>query len=824
MIGQPIRLHFGIAMPKNRRLIRSAALLAMLLVSPLQPVELYEEKKVSKIQVEIESPDPSISFDQKPVLSRLKTKEGDQFSQLTFDNDLKALADEYDRVQPSLEVTGDEVQIIIRIAPRPVIHEIRFSGNEKYSTKTLQGELDVPPYTVFKRQEFNKAFNKLKEYYIKRGYFESQLSYTTVPVPGTNQIDVEIEVREGKPGNIRKIVFKGFTKQEQSELSEVTYLKTYNFFTSWFTGAGKLNDVALEQDRTAITNYLHNRGYIDARVDIQILDDPDSDNKIIVEIEADRGIRYHTGEIRVEGNTLLTTDEILKRSLLHDGDVFSPEKARETAQAIKDLYGQKGYIDASVQYELRLREDESIYDIDYQIDEGQQYKIGMIHVFGNQSTKNNVILRESLLVPGETFDSRKLKATQQRLEAIGYFKNVNVYAVRTCDDLGLGDNYRDVYIEVEETSTGNISLFMGFSTTDKVFGGLDLTERNFNIAGLPRALTGHLSSLRGGGQYFHIRGTIGKVEDNILISWVNPYLNDTLWRFGVELSSTFSEEQSTNAPTRTYGGSIFTNYPLTSYWTAGIRQRLRHTFNTIHIHDKENIPAVIASNEKEEQRNEGKGFLSALSGNIAYESTDSAYKPHKGWRSYLEAECVGIGGRFHFWKFSYLNSLYFPVSAKGTIKLRGELKFITPYGHKNAYQNVPYSERFFLGGENTVRGYRPFSIGPKILTTVEVPQPGGLPPKLELQETNTPLGGLSSCLLSAEYNYELLRMLDVFFFFDAGSVAFSTWKIPTLRCSAGAGIRLEINRGTPIMIGYGFPLNAQRHTRQPFFFSMGGQF
>src|SRR5690606_26241336 len=122
----------------------------------------------------------------------------------------------------------------------------------------------------------------------------------------------------------------------------------------------------------------------------------------------------------------------------------------------------------------------------------------LIHIYGNSSTKSNVILRESLLGPGETFDSRKLKATQQRLEGSGYFKNVNVYAVRTADDEELGDTYRDVYIEVEETTTRNISLFAGFSSVDDVFGGLDLTERNFNSRGVPRALTGNLSSLRGG--------------------------------------------------------------------------------------------------------------------------------------------------------------------------------------------------------------------------------------------------------------------------------------------------------------------------------------
>ena len=172
-----------------------------------------------------------------------------------------------------------------------------------------------------------------------------------------------------------------------------------------------------------------------------------------------------------------------------------------------------------------------------------------------------------------------MKATQQRLEAIGYFKSVNVYAVRTGDDIGLGDNYRDVYIEVEETTTGNVSPLMGFSSTDSIYGGLDLTERNFNIAGAGRLFSGKMSAMRGGGQFFHARATIGKKEENVLLSWMNPYVNDSLWRLGVEVTQTFSELQSDNAKVHTYGGSVYTNYPITSYWTTGLRQRLRHTFN-----------------------------------------------------------------------------------------------------------------------------------------------------------------------------------------------------------------------------------------------------
>lgn len=784
------------------------------LAAPLIGAELYDDKKVSHIEVVISSPDGGC-IDARPVLTRLKTREGDPFSQLTFDNDLKMLSQDYEKVEPEMKVKDGQLSITIILTQKPFIHKIEWSGNEQFKTSTLQKELDIKPNTVFNKQTFNRAFNKVKEFYFKKGYFESQLSYTLVPIPNTNQVDIQIEVSEGKPGYIQKIVLCGFTKDEKKEIEEQMYLKKYNFLLSWLTGSGIYRDEIVEQDKMTILGYLHNKGYADARVDITTAEDPQT-GKLIVEITAHRGQLFHFGSVTFSGNTLISTDDLFKRSLITPGATFSPEKVRETATAIKDYYGQKGYIDASVQFETQLKEDEPIFNVDFTIDEGEQYRVGLVHIFGNSSTQSNVILRESLLVPGETFDSRKLKATQQRLEAVGYFKSVNVYAVRTADDEALGSNYRDVYIEVEETSTGNVSLFMGFSSTDNVFGGLDLTERNFNLAGIGRALTGKISSLRGAGEFFHIRGTVGRKEWNTLVSWMNPYVNDSLWRLGVEITNTFSELQN-NEKVVTYGGSVYTNYPLTTYWTAGMRQRFRHAKDHLELSALGDGPIAQASiNAAREQLNQN-GLISAFSGNIAYDSTDSPIKPHRGWRSFLEAEIAGVGGSYDFLKFAYTNNIYFPVWSKGTIKLRGDFKFLVPFGKTNK-EHMPYSERLFLGGEATVRAYQPFRLGP----AVELANDQG-----ELKATSTPLGGLSSALVSLEYNQEIIRMLDIFAFVDVGSVAFQTFTINHIRPTTGVGIRIDIGNRAPIMVGWGIPLvKKDRHDGkwQKVFFSMGGQF
>lgn len=802
---------------QNKYLLSKLAcsLLFGAMATSLSGAEYYDDKKVSRIEIIIECPGES-SQDGSPARSRLKTQEGDDFSQIIFDNDLKTLSEEYERVEPSIRLKDDQVSIEIRVCPRPFIHQIQWNGNQQFKTSTLQEELDIKPGTPFHRQQFNRAFNKVREYYFKKGYFESQISYSLQPIAGSNEVDVLIEIHEGSPGYIKEIIFSGFTKEEKDELQEQMYLKKYNFLFSWITGTGIYRDEALEQDRTTLINYLQNKGYADAQIEIRHREDAQS-GKLIIEIHAEKGQQYRFGTIQFQGNTLLSNEEIAKKLFIKEGDPFSPEQMRDTGQAIKDLYGQKGYIDASVQSETSLEENDPIFNVEYMIDEGQQYKIGLIHIFGNTTTKNNVILRESLLVPGETFDSRKLRATQQRLEGVGYFKSVNVYAVRNPDDETLGANYRDIYIEVEETSTGSASLFMGFSSIDDVFGGLDLTERNFRIGGIGSAFGGNLSSLRGGGEYFHVRGTVGKKQNNILVSWMNPYVNDTLWRLGVELSQTISSDLQENMNIKTYGGSIYANYPLSQFWTVGVRERLRHSYDRLSLNPWDS--SAVANESVNEQRDllDQRGLVSAASGNISYDSTDNPHKPHRGWRSYFETEMAGVGGSYQFFKVSYTNSIYFPIWRKGTLKFRGDFKYLIPFG-KTDRNHVPYSERFFLGGDNTVRGYQNFLLGP----VIHLRDRNGVN-----HPTDTPKGGLSSSLLSLEYNQETIRILDLFAFVDVGSVTFDAFAANHIRPTTGVGVRVDIGRGAPIMVGWGIPLvREDRHNGkwQKVFFSMGGQF
>lgn len=759
--------------------------------------EPSEGKPIERIDVQAENLPKNASFDPRPVLEKLTIKVGDPFSQYVFDTDLKTLSEEYDRIEPQVDVRSGKVFVTLKVWLRPTIRKITWQGNNNIKTNTLKKELDYKEKKTFNRVDFNKRFNKVKEYYVKKGYFESQLSYQIDPVPDTNQVDIIITVVEGRAGIIDDIVFSGFTDEEKSKILEMMYTKKYNFFTSWLTGTGFFHEEATEQDKLVISNLLQNEGYADAKVNIQVTN-AEKEGRIVITITADKGALFHFGNVTFSGNTLFTDDKVEQVFLIHPEEVYSPEKIRNTSDRIKELYGRKGYIDTHVDYETELVKDKPIYNVHFDIEEGTQYKIGLVRIFGNERTQSSVILRESLLIPGETFDSAKLKATQERLQNIGYFKNVNVYSVRTQDDQILGENYRDVYIEVEETTTGHASLFFGFSSSDSVFGGLDITETNFNYKGFARLPKQGLSALRGGGEYAHAKATLGSKQRSYLMSWMTPYFRDTLWRVGYEAFLSQSHLEAKKYEIDSVGGSMFASYPLSGYWTAGTRYRVKHT--------KADVSPGASHKEKREVTKDGTGNISAVSVSLNYDSTDHIVKPHNGMRSYLEAEFSGLGGNFAFLKYSYVNSFYQTLWKNGIMKYRWEAKFIQPIWWTNAPEDIPVGERFYIGGENSVRGYKPFHLGEKF-------------------GNGDPKGGVSMSVLSVEYLHEILPILDAFVFVDAGSIALKKFTLPQYQMSYGGGVRISLMNRMPIILGYGVPVNYHHKSQvQRFFFSMGGQF
>lgn len=775
---------------------------------------------VKQIEVLPGKEDAEGAVDNSAVLTRLRTRVGEPFTQRDFDQDLKTLSKEYHRVEPDLDISDDQAHIRLRVWPKPIIRSIIWAGNEELDEKALNKELGIKEGSVFDRQGFNSAFHQVQAYYIKKGYFETELDYQVIADPVTNEVDVEVSIHEGRSGRIEKLDFVGFTSKEQGDLANMMLTKEYFFLTSWVTGTGTYQPDMVEQDKVIIVNYLHNQGYADARVNIEVVDSPKS-NRIILRISAEKGDVYRIGKLSFAGNELFSDEEVEKQLFLKSGDVYSPDRIRELADAIQMLYGRKGYIDALVVYQPTLRENDDIYDLHLQIEEGEQYRVGMIKVIGNRWTRRQVILHETLLVPGEVFNLQKLRLTEQRLFNMDYFETVNVYPVRSAPLEGMEGNYRDVIIEVEEKGTGNFGFSAGFSSNESVFLGLTLQEKNFNIAGLASMFGDGISTLRGGGEFLSARANIGQRSHLFAVSWTKPYIFDSNWIFGVDLeyshSSTYAKDYEVSAKAMT----VHAQYPINQFLRLGTHYRLRDSQVDVdrksrrdlfgngdeeELEEGQSIDDLVDRHELNRQERNA-GLVSAVGASLTYDSTDHPIHPHSGFRSYLGSEYAGLGGDYDFVKLEYLNSYYVPICSDGTLKLRGDLQFIGPVSDTTS-DDIPIIERFFLGGENAMRGYRPGAVGP------------------QFNRTNDPRGGVTATLVSAEYAHYIHPRVEPFVFVDAGDVTKSSWSPRITQVTTGIGARVALLPNLPpITVGYGWPLTEKDDSKvKNLFFAMGGNF
>lgn len=788
----------------------------------------YENQYIEKIEIESANSSERGVFDKAGIKLRMKTKEDDLFSQTDFDADLKSLAKEFDRVDPTITSNNDKLFITLKIWTKPTIRTIKWNGNDSIDTASLQKELEIAACTVFDRQAFNRAFHKLKGYYVKNGYFEASLDYNIIADACTNTVDIEINICEGRAGRIKKIEFVNFCRKEEDDLLELMVTKRYFFLTSWYTNQGTYNEEAVQQDRFSIINYLQNEGYADAHVDIDV-NESTMCNRIILTITANRGEIYNFGNVSFEGNKLFCDEDIQRQFTFEEGDPYSPEAIRETIKRITNFYGRRGYIDAIVDYEPSLDCETRTFSIKYSIEEGEQHRVGLIKVFGNCSTQTSVILHETLLIPGEIFNIIKLQLTEEKLQNIGYFKHVNVYAVRSEGPGGLGGCYRDVHIEVEETITGNFGAGFGLSSAESVFGEFKITERNFNYKGLGCCWSEGFGRLRGGGEFVNLNAMIGSKSRKYSLSWTKPFFQDTPWIVGFEIEQSNNRYISDDYQINALSGTLHGAYPLNQFLRLGVHYRL--TYTNINVDEKKwrrhrardaaEAAAAAASGDeeglkdalydeemncrmKEETRNAG--AISAIGINLNYDSTNNPTFPTQGIRSRLEQEIAGFGGKQSFMGLAYLNTYYKGIGDDGVFKLRADMRFIVPLFDTKRYQ-IPLNERLFLGGDSTIRGYRVYRLGPQY-------------------NKGDPRGGMSLQLASAEYTKILHKKVSAFVFCDSGHLSFDVWNFGTMWTSVGFGLNLKLlDSVPPVVVGIGFPLNADnRSDIKRFFFNIGGRF
>ncbi len=739
------------------------------------PAAAARDTEVAEVRVEGNT---RLSSD--AVLNRIKTKPGQPYSQETLNADLKRLYDWGPLATVSVDVKDLETGgflVVFRVEEKPTVSKILFEGNREFSSEKLLEEIASSAGEPLSEPTLRDDSAKIFELYEKDGYLQAQVDYQIKPHPESGEATVIFVIAEGHEARIKKITIVGAKELDPDDLLGQMETHARSLFGILHTGIFRRDEFAADLEK--IAQYCHNLGYLDMKVlKTEQTFSPDK-GSIFITIAIEEGKRYSAGSISISGNEVFAEAELRSLLQLKSESVFSYQAVRTDVRALQDFYSSKGYIDAVVRPSSVYDSASDRMDVSYAIRENGLSYINRIDITGNTVTKDTVIRRELAVRPGEVCDGIKIRRSEERLSNLGFFQKATIDPVASEEP-----GRKDLLIRVEEKKTGEFQFGVGYSSIDDLIGFAEIGLGNFDLF--------HWPSFLGAGQKIRLRGEFGTTRENYELSFTEPWLFGIPLSFGVDLYRRDWSWEDYNE--RRKGGDLRFRRRIVDFLEANLTYKLEQ----VEIYDVE--PDAYWSIQSEE----GKNWLSSITPGLSYDTRDSYLIPSRGVNAGITCEIAGgiLGGDKDFVKTIFSGSLHYSVF-KGHI-----MSFLLKAGTAQAYGDtdiVPVYERFFLGGANSLRGFRYREVGPYDTAT------------------DDPIGGDSLLMGTVEYTYPIWEnTVRGAFFFDIGNVwVDDSWRVvqpgdeplsvfggdwlKSLNSDAGFGIRLYLPIG-PIKLDYAWPL------------------
>ncbi|MBI2368819.1 MAG: outer membrane protein assembly factor BamA [Deltaproteobacteria bacterium] len=700
---------------------------------------------------------------------RIRTRAGQPYSAEAIREDIRRIFEMgfFTDIQVDLQETPGGIEITFIVQEKPAIKEVAFQGYRRLSLEDLQKAIDLRPGAFLDLAQIKANAEKIYRAYADKGYYAAVVEHRLETVEA-NQVQVVFQIRENERVYVWQIQFEGARAFTDRELRKVMETSTRGLF-SWITGSGVLKQDVLDRDLDALTAYYLDHGYIQARVFKPRIDVSREGIRITIPVE--EGRLFRVGRVELKGELIAPEPEIAQLLTLKSGEPFNRSQLRKDVDAIVAFYGNRGHAFASVTPETRVRDPEQAVDIAYAAQQGALARIGRITITGNSITRDKVIRRELRLAEGDRYNASLLTRSRQRVQNLGFFEETNLTTKP-----GEDRDTIDVNIQVKEAPTGRFTVGAGVGSESGFIVLAEIAQQN----------------LFGRGQSLSLSGRLSGISSDFVLSFTEPWLFDIPLSAGADLFNTRREFINFNRDSK--GGALRAGYPLTEF----IRGTLKYRFEEIKIGSVAETAATIIREE------EGKSTTSSLTAGAAHDTRDNVRDPRRGSLSSLSAEYAGsfLGGTNDFYKFIGSTLWYFPLPLDSVFSLAGRL------GYAEAYRGrLRIGERFFAGGVNSVRGFRPGALGPRDPATGDV------------------VGGGKELIVINEVIFPILPSIGLrgVVFGDAGN-AFATDKgydLGDLRYSAGAGVRWISPIG-PLRFEYAIPFNRKPdEEKRNFIFTFG---
>ncbi len=725
-----------------------------------QPAPVVAKREVKAVEVQ-----GNKSIGLATILAKIKTRVAQDYNQAMISDDLKRLYNTgyFSDVSVDRQDVPGGYKVVFIVVEKEIVDHITFTKLKFLKPSGILSKIKTVKGKFLDNKTLNDDIRTIEELYAKKGLSQAKISVETKRDEINNKINVHFIIKEGFRVKIKNILMDGnqtFTRKRLIKVMKSRY--------AWMFNSGFMKSDVLDEDMERLKSFYEKEGFIDATVTYEAEEINDSSR--LVKVHIHEGQRYYVEKIALVGNIIISSEKIFEAMKeIKEKGIFSRDKLTVDISNIRSLYFDAGYIFVNVRDSASLNAKTGKVDVRLDITEGDLAYISQVKIQGNDRTRDIVIRRELRLFPGDRFDGSKLRRSKERLRNLGYFEDVN-YDIEDTDT----PDKKNLIVLVKEAKTGSFSFGAGYSTVDQFVGFAEIEQKNFDFANWP--------SFTGAGQNLSMRLEAGSTRSNTRLSFTEPWLFDYPVSAGFDAYLTKHDKAQSvgyGYNEKRLGGDLRLGRRFGEYSSGGVTYRREK----IQISDFDsNVSADLKAEE-------GNNTLSLLGFNWATDWRDSSISPSKGL--YLSGGVDFAGGIFggdkDFYRLSTRNSYNIPFKFDSTLEFRFRAGLQDAYGNS---QKVPIFERFYAGGERTIRGYDERAVGPV--------DPAN----------NDPIGGESMLIGNIEYTIPVINFVKLATFFDTGNVwsKMSDFGSGSFKSGAGFGLRVKTPIG-PVNLDYGIPFD-----------------
>lgn len=621
------------------------------------------------------------------IRGQVKARKGDLYDRPDLDRDIQSLLGlgQFERVGAEIalmdkpvpehfaKAAGASKQIVLTftVKEKPVIKKFLFEGNKKLSKGYLQDQMSLKtrdPYDRFKLEE-DRA--KIAAKYKEKGFLDASVETEVRVDTSTSKADIVYKVSEGAKSRIFIVEIAGVKAFKPKKLLKLMTNRRKKVFV----------EKELEADVEKIEAHYKNNGFLDVRLSTPAVAISPDKTRISIGLGVIEGRSYRFGDTTFTGNEVIPSSALAKALDYRKGRIFNQERFEFTIRSIQEQYADTGRLHMRVTPVKTHNPATDLMDVRYEIVENHISYVAHVDVEGNKATKTYVLAREIVIKPGDPFSASRVRKSREKILNLGFIDDVEF------DLQPAGEDKVDLTFDVTEGKPGVLTAGAAYSSIDGLIGTLSLQHMN----------------LFGRAQRASVQWSFGRRVQDYSISWTTPWVADKPVSLGVDVFNTrrvnpFDTSLSAYVERRT-GGTV--------------RVGPRFSEDKYHLNFSYSLSRIQIQNVEQQfsgTLTEGTSILSTFGAELARDTRDSIWDPARGTRHSIGANLAGgpFQGDIHLFK------PYFASQAHWTLFSVEDWPFVLSFFNRGAYatqfnktKHVPVQDRYFIGGQDSLRGYSP---------------------------------------------------------------------------------------------------------------------